>query len=243
MVKHLAPSFLRAGYYRARQWRLDIETWDALLQRDELRGATLAIVGNAGYLGDLDQGEHIDSHRLVLRMNNFRTRGFERQVGARTDIFFTNFYHDVDVTNPEVRPARFVVASVPNNFARGPGRELIHRHGEHITVGLAKMDRRQVYAPGGEFLLAQRRRIGKYPTTGAMAIFLATEFLLRVCGAVYITGFSFFRGRSHYMSERQVVPINHDVAREELLVAERLLPHVRAGRVTLDPTMSAILKF
>ena len=38
------------------------------------------------------------------------------------------------------------------------------------------------------------RQIGRYPTTGAMAIFLALDHLATACTGVYITGFSFFDG-------------------------------------------------
>lgn len=49
-----------------------------------------AVVGNSGILLKSDYGKTIDSHESVIRLNNARIRGFERNVGARTNISFVN---------------------------------------------------------------------------------------------------------------------------------------------------------
>lgn len=241
MALRFANSLLRTSWLMPSAWRLHIEPWDALPALAEFQDSTLAIVGNAGYLAELGQGEHLDGHDLVLRMNNFRTAGFELQVGTRTDIFFTTFHQDVKLANPDIAEASLLIASVPYNHRRDRRRGVLQKHGEQIIAGLNQLGRQQVYVPKWDFFLAQQQAIGKYPTSGAMAILLATQYLLPVCRSVFVTGFSFFRGPSHYFSDQQVTPRNHNPEREELFIRELLRPHVAAGKVTLDARMQAQL--
>ncbi|XP_057806226.1 beta-1,6-galactosyltransferase GALT29A [Salvia miltiorrhiza] len=49
-----------------------------------------AVVGNSGILLKSDYGGKIDSHEAVIRLNNARIRGFERNVGSKTNISFAN---------------------------------------------------------------------------------------------------------------------------------------------------------
>src|SRR5262245_58278101 len=121
------PSPLVTAYWLLRQWGLAIRGWDDLAALPDVQRKSLAIVGNAGYLSELTQGAFIDSHDLVLRMNNFRTAGFERDVGSRTDIFLTTFHSDVDLMNPALAEARLIVASVPYIFAKSRRRGLLKR--------------------------------------------------------------------------------------------------------------------
>lgn len=238
MGLRLDTSLLRTAWALARQWSLQIDSWRALAECREFQNASLAIVGNAGYLAELSQGPQIDAHDLVLRMNNFQVAGFEPQVGARTDIFLTTFHTDVKLTNPALAQARFVVASVPNNFRRQRSQGVLNAHGVQIAAGLQQLRCRRAYVPDWDFFLAKKSLTGKYPTSGAMAIFLATEFLATRCRSIYLTGFSFFRGRSHYFSEQTVAPRNHDVEREEAVIRDQLRPLVAAGRVQLDERMA-----
>ena len=233
----LVPRIVRTAYYRLRREGVELHPWADLAQHPEIRGGSLAIVGNAGYLAQLDQGNRIDDHDLVLRMNNFRTQGFERQVGTRCDIFCSAFYHDVDLARAEVRRPKIIVASIPANFRKLPASRIHTRGGEWITAGLLTLGRRVAYVPDEVEFAGYIRRIGRYPTTGAAAIILALEHLLPVYTHIYITGFSFFDGPSHYYCAQQIVPRNHDLPGERMLLRELLMPAMVRGRVTLDPIM------
>jgi hypothetical protein len=74
------PSVLSAAFHWFRPGGARIRFWTDLAKRAEFQRASLAIVGNAGYLADLQQGAQIDAHDMVLRMNNFRLAGF-RETG------------------------------------------------------------------------------------------------------------------------------------------------------------------
>lgn len=49
-----------------------------------------AVVGNSGILLKSDYGKLIDNHEAVIRLNNARIRGFEGNVGSKTNISFAN---------------------------------------------------------------------------------------------------------------------------------------------------------
>ncbi|XP_074565642.1 sialyltransferase-like protein 1 [Curcuma longa] len=60
------------------------------------RYPTCAVVGNSGILLKADHGDLIDSHHLVIRLNNARISGYRRHVGAKTSLSFinSNVLHD-----------------------------------------------------------------------------------------------------------------------------------------------------
>lgn len=47
---------------------------------------SIAVVGSSGQLLGTGKGAEIDSHRVVVRVNGAPTRGFEHDVGSRTDL-------------------------------------------------------------------------------------------------------------------------------------------------------------
>eukprot|EP00249_Psilotum_nudum_P009498 c21974_g1_i1 orf=81-1133(+) len=54
------------------------------------RYASCAVVGNSGILLQRRLGGFIDSHEMVIRLNNAKTGGFERFVGSKTTLAFVN---------------------------------------------------------------------------------------------------------------------------------------------------------
>ncbi|XP_073157695.1 beta-1,6-galactosyltransferase GALT29A-like [Henckelia pumila] len=54
------------------------------------RYKSCAVVGNSGILLSSDHGKLIDSHEIVIRLNNARIAGYERDVGAKTSVSFIN---------------------------------------------------------------------------------------------------------------------------------------------------------
>ncbi|CAM6082169.1 unnamed protein product [Calypogeia fissa] len=62
----------------------------------EERYRTCAVVGNSGILLSQNFGSFIDSHDVVIRLNNAKVTGFEQFVGSKTTVSFvnSNVYHD-----------------------------------------------------------------------------------------------------------------------------------------------------
>ncbi|KAA8550171.1 hypothetical protein F0562_001855 [Nyssa sinensis] len=56
----------------------------------ERRYSSCAVVGNSGILLKSEYGQLIDSHEVVIRLNNARTVSFEHDVGSKTSISFVN---------------------------------------------------------------------------------------------------------------------------------------------------------
>ncbi|ERN13066.1 beta-1,6-galactosyltransferase GALT29A [Amborella trichopoda] len=52
--------------------------------------SSCAVVGNSGILLKKDYAEFIDSHEMVIRLNNARTEGFHKKVGSKTTLAFVN---------------------------------------------------------------------------------------------------------------------------------------------------------
>jgi hypothetical protein len=231
----ILPEFVKAAWIRHRQRSLTVLPWDDFRQQSEPSYDGVAVVGNAGYLIDLDQGRMIDDHELVIRLNNFQTRGFERQVGGRCDVFLTNFFTDIRYRRPEITGVRHVVASVPNTFRKARQLRLHHRHAEHIVKGMEQLDRREVYVPSLEIFVEACNDCRAVPSTGFMALLFALRQLR--FSRLLVTGFSFFRGREHYFNQPGAPRPRHDFERERLLVASMLMPLVAEGSVRTDKVM------
>lgn len=233
------PHPLPALYWMWRQRSLDIRDWSRLREDLPLDGARVAVVGNAGYLASEDQGALIDGHDLVIRMNNFRVRGFERAVGARTDVFLSNFYvPDIDFSNPAFAGVQWIVSSRPNVFRKPNVNNLDLRYGEHLTEGLCLLGRRTAYVPSLSYITAIAGELMEPPTTGLMGLALAMDVLLPRCDSVYVTGFSFFDGKRHYFSDDGGTGArHHNLQSEKSLLAHRLHPFAQSGQVRLDPTV------
>ncbi|RAL46009.1 hypothetical protein DM860_006163 [Cuscuta australis] len=54
------------------------------------RYSSCAVVGNSGILLNSEQGKLIDGHEVVIRLNNAKIEGYERNVGSKTSISFVN---------------------------------------------------------------------------------------------------------------------------------------------------------
>ena len=52
-----------------------------------LLGKSIAVVGNAPSEIGKSKGAEIDSHDIVIRFNNYKTKGFEKDYGSKTDIW------------------------------------------------------------------------------------------------------------------------------------------------------------
>jgi hypothetical protein len=229
------PAPVKAMAIRRRQRALAIRGWHDLAMRvGEVDG--VAVVGNAGYLGELEQGGLIDRYDIVIRLNNFRTAGHEHSVGTRCDIFLTNFFTDIDFGRPELRAVPLIAGSVPNNLRKARDAGLFHRHGEHLADGMARLARHEVFVPSEEEFHHARALSGGAPSTGFMALRLALGHLR--WRRIFLTGFSFFRGREHYFGDEAAPRPRHDFERERYVFAEALLPLIGEGRASVDAIMA-----
>lgn len=218
------------------------------LSRSEVRpwfeGKTVAIVGSGPGVIDNEAG-FIDSHDVVVRVNNYRI--IPPATGIRTDVFYSFFGASVRKTVDELRRdgVNLCMCKCPN--AHAVASEWHRRNGKMAGVDFRWIYDRRVswwfcptYIPSTDAFLAKFNMLGKHiPTTGFAAIIDILGFVPR---SVYLTGFDFFRSGLHNINEpwrnkNYGDPIGHVPERERAWLAENLpsLP------VTCDLTLSRLL--
>jgi len=235
------PTIARCAYWRIQAGLLQVESWEALV-REIPDGATIAIVGNAGYLLDAAYGRQIDDHDIVIRMNNFRLDGYQRSIGSRVDMVLTNFSpYSIVFDNPDLKRARLFVSSRPMNFLRHPQLGLCDRLGLHVTAGMRALGATRVFVPNLPYFVDHTRRLGVYPTTGLMALYLVVDILADRCARLFLTGFSFFQGRSHYFSKLSIDAAKlHNIEAERSAFRETIRQH--QDWIHTDPVMQGYLE-
>ncbi len=168
------------------------------------RSGTCAVVGNSGNLLHSGYGREIDSHDIVLRMNNAVVKGYEADVGKKTNIIMLNApkmpaivgdaIHLVTYCD-QISETLYTINKVLTN------REIISRF-----KSLRILDNR--------FFMSLYAYTGGKPSTGLAAVFLCMHY----CKTVDLYGFGKdASGRwDHYYTEKLWDAGNlHDISREE----------------------------
>lgn len=164
----------------------------------ELAGRSVALVGNARALAEGRQGEAIDAHDLVVRINRAPMPSAVSH-GARTD------WLALGLALPAADRARLC----PSRLLWMPWKR-------------RRLDWATARAPGFYLhpradIAALRARLGAKPTTGALMIDLLLRGPLR---ALDLHGFDFFASRS-LSGRRGAADVPHDFGAEARWVAER----------------------
>lgn len=68
-----------------------------------VKGKKIAIVGNGPFQIGKNTGEEIDKHDVVIRFNEFYTKGYEKDYGTKTDVWATYLWNP-DFLSYEERP-------------------------------------------------------------------------------------------------------------------------------------------
>lgn len=166
-----------------------------------LKNKTVSLVGNGPSLLGKKKGNDIDSSDIVIRMNNFKTKGFETDVGAELDVFLTNGWSDVIL--PEV--SDFVEVW----FSRRIGGSFLstRRAYEFLSGKLCSQVESQ-------FLEEFEKEYGVLPSTGLCGL----DMLLgRDPSMIKIFGFGHFENNDlHYFEKVGVEHVTHipDAERE-----------------------------
>ena len=157
---------------------------------------SVAVVGNAPTLTDSGAGAWIDSHDVVVRFNDCRVRGFEHDIGSRTDILISNPYAE---TRPGSRlddlfPPLVVVVITPQT-RRGDKAEFARWVGANRVLF--------TYSPDIRISTVDRSEIAL--TTGTYGISLVTRLLKPK--RLSVTGFTMFApGQDFYYWDSKPAP-------------------------------------
>ena len=170
------------------------------------------------------QGAWIDSFDVVVRFNGCAIRGFERDVGSRTDILVTNPYPDTFHRSPaDGLPCGMILVIAPQT-RRGDKEVFTEWAGDREVLF--------TFTPAIYGLEAAAHSGGV--TTGIYAISLLRRVLLP--SRLAVTGFTLFQDETaHYWSDempRGVV--SHDLQRDAELLVDLLNSHRKAVVVTSE---------
>lgn len=215
---------------------------DRAALRETFHGKRVAIVGSGP--GCLDnQPGFVDSHDVVVRVNNYRT-GLAQ--GYRCDAFYSFFGSSIKKTAEELKAdgVKLCVAKCPDaKFMESRWhRQQNKPHGVDFRyIYEARKDWWfcPVYVPALAEFVAVFDMLDKHiPSTGFSAILAVLE---HEPASVYLTGFDFFASRIHNVTEawrpgNPDDPIGHAPALERAWLAKNL------DRITMDPRLTAIME-
>lgn len=205
------------------------------LNRSEVKpwfeGKTVAIVGSGPGCVENSAG-YVDSHQVVVRVNNYRLVG---GTGSKTDVFYSFFGTSIKKTADELKrdKVRLCMSKLPD--AQVLDSEWHRRNGKMIGVDYRPHYARRAswwfcdtYVPTvGEFMQPFDALGRHMPTTGFAAIWDVLSFNPK---AVFLTGFDFFRSGIHNVNEPWHAknlddPFRHEPERELAWVAQAMGRH------------------
>jgi len=215
--------------------------------RSIIEGQRVALVGG-GPSAFLNEPGYIDSHHVVVRVNNYK---LAQGSGQRTDIFYSYFGVNISKTSEQLQKdgVTLCMAKCPDDSI--PVTDWHKRHGrmngvhfQYIYIARRRWWFCPVYIPTREEFMKKFALLGNHiPTTGFAALL---DILAFNPAAVYLTGFDFFESRIHNGDEKwvptnQADPIRHEPNRERdwiienkskypLIMDDTLLESLERGR-------------
>jgi hypothetical protein len=208
-------------------------------------GKRVAIVGSGPGCLDNETG-FVDSHDVVLRVNNFR---LTPNTGFRTDVFYSFFGSSIRTSKDDLADCSLCMCKLPNAdivpFLTPQETEWHRRRGKMVGVDYRPHYRRRqewwfcpTYVPTVEEFFVPFNELGRHqPTSGFAAIFDVLSFNPK---SVFLTGFDFFRSKLHNVTEPWR-PKNHDDPIGHRPEAEFSWLMKNLSRVTADKKLSAMI--
>lgn len=207
-------------------------------------GRTVALVGSGpGVLRNAPG--FIDSHDVVVRVNNFKIGPAQ---GLRTDVFFSFFGSSIRKTAAEL-----IAGGVTLCMCKCPDAKFIESKWHRQNGKMNGVDFRYIYAarrdwwftdthvPALDDFMAQFTLLGGHvPTTGFSALL---DVLACKPASLYLTGFDFFESGVHNVDEawaqkNTTDPIGHVPARERQWLADNLDKHP----IRLDAVLTEMME-
>lgn len=164
------------------------------------------VIGNGPSALNRRLGEVIDTADVVVRINDFKTVGYEEYVGSKTDILFTCRLNEYLTNLSDFKEVIIFLLMNPLDGITIP-EELLKS--SNITRNIDWEEMRGI----NQYL---NLRENCYPSTGLMCLLTMIKRYKRV----YILGFDHFKDNNkHYYEEgSRLVPHRHDGESEERLV-------------------------
>ncbi len=148
----------------------------------------ILVLGNGESVLKDELGTVIDNYPTVGRVNNYTTKGFEKYIGSKTDIWFNGA--NQALKKRREKPKRIVVLIPPSELIR-KGEKIHPRIRKRLQIPAGRYELVPLYTMK---IFAQSSGVSR-PTTGLAAILWALENY----DEVVIHGFDFFlSSKGHY---------------------------------------------
>ena len=127
-----------------------------------LTGKRVAIVGSSDRERGLNHGEYIDNFDVVIRFNNFKTKGYEKDYGSKVDVWTRNVDPKVDSRLELAKYVKIIMLEVDiwHYFIDNKFVDIFY---QYVTQSAATV----CYLNNKQKLI---KEIGSYPTSGALII-------------------------------------------------------------------------
>lgn len=172
------------------------------LLSDLLKNKTIAIVGNGPSEVGKCNGQTIDDHDIVIRFNNYKVDGFEKDYGTRTDIWVRGSGAS-DVKDRDMEPFKLVIWEA--DYYHYP---IINMHTDTIYSNSILNTTPNIYFDYETHLKLRKESLIEFPTTGLVTIYAILN-LVGDLDKIDIYGFSFLQNKldghaSHYFNDRSL---------------------------------------
>ena len=149
---------------------------------------SILIIANGESILNNDYGEFIDKHPLVARINNYQIKGFEKQIGSKTDIWFNGANSKLKLQSAKYSD---IIVLMPSQVILKKEADL----NGHVSKRL-KLDKEQYTTVSLSNIQTFENQVGyNRLTTGLYSILWA----LKNYNEVIIHGFDFFQeSKAHY---------------------------------------------
>ena len=173
--------------------------------RKKFEGKTVAIVGSGPGVMDNKKG-FIDSHDIVVRVNNYKLDPFKEKTGGRTDVFYSFFGNSIRKSASELKSdgVKLCMCKCPDSRFTESEWHVNHRKEMGIDFHWIYEKRKDwwfcdTYIPTTDNFVDKFILLDSHvPTTGFSAILDISGF---GCKSIYLTGFDFFISRIHNVDE------------------------------------------
>lgn len=222
--------------------------------RARFKGKSIAVIGS-GPTALLNSGEHIDSHDLIIRIQNYKMRGFESQVGSRTDVHYSFYGMSMRKTANELKEdgVSLCMCKLPDGalpFSSPWHRQNNKQHGvnyRYVYTARAAFWFCDTYVPSLSrfmelFALVQNeddKYPGHQPTTGFACLL---ELMQCETKSVYVTGFDFFTSNKHNLNESWAPKSPDDPIGHRPLKELKLLKKIFPANWKADRSLEELMK-
>ncbi len=168
-----------------------------------ITGKSVSVVGNAPTEIGGGNGAKIDASDIVIRCNNFKTLGYERDYGRKCSVWVKSFESDINHDRPDIVPPPKLIL-----YRSCPSHEIL-RSPELIAVMENDMRKAPISGMSLNDYSRARRCLSNLPTTGWLALDKVLSLHEKISG-LRVFGFSFLKNLHgvsyglHYAENRSV---------------------------------------